>query len=168
MDFQYQTFHTRQNLFYTLTSPHFLSILITFLIISQKYITRQFSVLRFCLPPQFDQLQKQGNMVCRIREIHMTILEKYKNISRQFSVLRFCYVACCLSPQQPLLWQVRPAASNCCPSRTSLNPICAQIHKYTRAQIQILFNTQIHVSKSIEIQINCSQHIFTKTQIQCD
>ena len=126
-------------------------------------INSRFSVSAMQLhasPLQFDQLQKQGNMVYRMREIHMTILENMKTFLVN-SLFLLLYVACCLPPEQPLLWQVRPAASNCCPSRTSLNPICAQIHKYTRLQIQILFNTQIHATKTIEIQMNFSQHIFT-------
>ena len=161
----FQTFHTRQNWFHSLTFPHFMSIHVTFPHFSQKHFSSilgsPFLLCSFMPPPpQFDQLQKQGNMVYRMQEIHMTILEKYENISRQFSVSA-TYVAYCRPPEQPLLWQVRPAASNCCPSRTSLNPICAQIHKYTRLQIQILFNTQIHATKTIEIQMNFSQHIFT-------
>ena len=73
--------------------------------------------------------------------------------------LSFCYVAC-LPPQQPLLWQVRPAASNCCPTSHNSQPhMCPNTQIYMHAQIQILFSNKIHVSKSLEIQINCRQLI---------
>ena len=148
MDFQYQTFHTRQNLFYTLTSPHFLSILITFLIISQKYITRQFSVLRFCLPPQFDQLQKQGNMVCRIQEIHMAILEKYK---KHFSsILGSPFLLCSLLPL--------PSAATAVASSASCQQLLPKSHK---SQPHMCPNTQIYTRTNT----NTFQHTNTRLKI---
>ena len=91
-------------------------------------------------------------------KIWSTESEKYFREIQEIH-LSFCYVAC-LPPQQPLLWQVRPAASNCCPTSHNSQPhMCPNTQIHTHSQIQILFSNKIHVSKSLDIQMNCHQLI---------
>ena len=145
----FQTFHTRQNWFHSLTFPHFMSIHVTFPHFSQKHFSSilgsPFLLWSFMPPPpQFDQLQKQGNMVYRMQEIHMTILEKYQNISRQFSVSA-TYVACCLPP-----WAATAVASS-----ASCQQLLPKSHK---SQPHMCPNTQIYTPTNT----NTFQHTNTR------
>ena len=73
------------------------------------------------------------------------------------------FLLCSLLPLPPLWAATAVASSASCQqllpkSHKSQPHMCPNTQIYTHAQIQILFDAQIQVTRSIELQINCNQY----------